>query len=269
MSQFNKESLEYLIAAVATMQAPQVVEGHYPLVTLPRDFKLESLKQFMVNQERIEKHVQLLDIGSFVEYFNKYKTPASKIFLNDYDDKKYLHAIFDYHKEDGTPQHLAHSAKYHFPHSEEWKIWIGNDDEKMKQDEFADFLEENYLDIIQPDHGTMLEIARNIEVRNNVQFESHVRPQSGQVHLMYSEDIRGTVSKGKLEIPESFRVNLRVFNRGTLYPIDARLRFRIVSGALVMWYDLITPHKAIEAAIKEIEDYVNKETGQNLLRGIV
>jgi uncharacterized protein YfdQ (DUF2303 family) len=249
---------------------PTLVEGHYPIIMVPADQRIISLKDHMKEKERIEQKIDLLDIGSFTEYFNKYKTPDSKIFMNDLDDKKYLHAIFDYHSEEGKkPLFSAHQAKYHFPHSQEWLTWDEMDGEQMKQDQFAAFIEDNYLDIAEPDNATVLEISRSLEANSKIRFESAVRLQDGQRQFTYSEEVGTTSNKGQLQIPEIFTLRLRVFNRGDMYDLKARLRYRINNGALTMWYDLLRPHLVIEEAVRAIENVVTERTQQNILRGIV
>jgi hypothetical protein len=51
--------------------------------------------------------------------------------------------------------------------------------------------------------------------------------------------------------------------------VEARLRYRIETGSLVMWYDLLRAHKVHEDAIMEVWGAIQSETGVSIFNGEV
>ncbi len=98
----------------------------------------------------------------------------------------------------------------------------------------------------------MLEIALSMQAKTKVAFEKATRLDNGQVHFVYREEIDGKAgANGQFKIPEKFIIGLKLFEGGSHYQLDAKLRYRINNGALSIWYELIRPHKTIEANLQD------------------
>lgn len=55
---------------------------------------------------------------------------------------------------------------------------------------------------------------------------------------------------------------------GDPWRVEAKLRYRIGDGGkLSIWYELVRPHKVIEAAVKELRATIATDTGLNILVG--
>jgi uncharacterized protein YfdQ (DUF2303 family) len=111
----------------------------------------------------------------------------------------------------------------------------------------------------------MLEVATNLQATTSAQFGSAMRLSNGAAQFKYHEDI--TASAGGFEVPEQFCIAIPVFQNGPTYLIHARLRFRLTSGKLQFWYDLVRPHKVIEAAAADITAIIKEQTGLPFYNG--
>jgi uncharacterized protein YfdQ (DUF2303 family) len=166
-------------------------------------------------------------------------------------DKATFKAIIDYHAVD-TPNNTNHTAEFALKKTPEWGNWLSNNKKAMNQEDFGRFIEDNLEEIIEPTGATMLEIALSIQARTDTKFTSSQRLDNGQIQLQYHEEINGTAgNKGLLQIPQTFTIGLKLFEGGEPYKIEARLRYRIKEGNLAMWYELIRPHKTVDANIED------------------
>ena len=139
------------------------------------------------------------------------------------------------------------------------------DGKTMKQADFAKFIEDNLPDIAEPNGSDLLIISRSLEAKKKVDFESAVRLDNGETQFTYNEEIKGTAGKGTLEIPEIFVLGIPVFHGGDAYKLEARLRYRINDGQLLMWFDLLRPERLLEDAFNQVIARVKEQLPVMLL----
>lgn len=244
---------------------PQVVADGIPYAVIPSDCKMVSLADAIYNKYRetpVRKQatVKVLDGASFIEYYNLFSDPNSRVFADETASR--VLAILDYHGAgtDGGPRWGEHRIQLDLRLSEEWLVWNGRNgqENKFTQMEFAEFIEDNTPDITTPDAATMLEMARTLEAKTEADFSSAIRLNNGQVQFTYSETVKGTYGSGKVEIPEEFLISIPVYVGSPRISIRARLRYRINSGKLAIWYDLLRvgeiERKAFMTVLQEIKD---------------
>ena len=230
--------------------------GGLPFVVIPQDCEVQDLSaliysRFAARPHRIIQAVTVQDVASFVAYYSLFSDPNSRIFADEPNSK--VLAILDYHAAgEGSPRWGDHKLTLQLTASDEWKAWIGKNGQqaKMSQTDFAEFIEDHTPDIRQPDAATMLEMARTLQAKTDVDYSSAVRLNNGQVQLTYNEQVKGTFGAGKVEIPESFLISIPVYTGSERVPITARLRYRLVSGKLSIWYDLLRYRDVIRDAFK-------------------
>lgn len=219
----------------------QVGDVQYAIV--PNDCQIKSLADMQYSQYRAQPHrkialVQVLDSTSFVEYYTLFSDVHSRVFADEPNSS--VTAYLDYHGAgENAPRWCQHRLNLKLEHSEEWGAWMGLSSEKMGQMEFAEFIEDNTPDIIAPRAADMLEMARTLQARSEVDFSSAIRLNNGAVQLTYNEQVKGTYGSGKVEIPEQFTIAIPVYIGTARVSITARLRYRINSGKLAIWYDLL------------------------------
>lgn len=239
-----------------------------PIYAIPKDMELHTLNE-LVNAQlprpyKLEQTVELLTEESFVEYFNRYATASSTIFVNDTDNT--LIAVLDYHDSPTEPAWKHHRATYKLPKTKEWDSWNKNNNVRMTQEEFALFIEENLREIIEPNGADMLQIAATLKAKNNIDFKSSTRLDNGEIQFAYIESIQGQAGiNGQMTIPEVFSLAIAPFLRGAPYQIEARLRYRINPSGLQLWYTLIRPHTFADHAFTEIVDRIKEKMAKGQL----
>lgn len=222
------------------------------------NYSLHDLDEYLDRPRRLMATQRMHTVESFCRYVTAFKgTPT--IILADVNSTVFKAAL-DYHEPGNKPSHCDHVAIYTCPLSDEWELWTKHDGEKFTQADFARFLEENLVDIVEPDGATMYEITRTLEAKKKVEFKSGVRLESGSVQLQYNEDTEAK-GKGSVDIPATFKIGLPVFQGGVRYELDAFLRYRITDqGGLSFHYDLHRPHRLLDDAFTGIAEKIKADT---------
>jgi uncharacterized protein YfdQ (DUF2303 family) len=254
-------------------------------IVVPAGSRLEQvnvdLEKFQLAPNRKKGNVTLTTAASFIDWVNRNKTPETVIYAKEFSTD--FKAIFNGHAAnvqpappvadgssssgaDGAPGWGDFTATYDCPLSEEWMRWHGNSqhaasvDAKrgMKHADFIQFIEDNLLDITLPASGAMLAAVRSFEAKKDVKFASARRLENGDVQFAYAENTEQQTPAGSLALPSQFEVTIPVFRGGAPYVIAANLRYRVSAGGLMLWYELVRPHKSLEHAFEavraEIED---------------
>jgi uncharacterized protein YfdQ (DUF2303 family) len=229
-----------------------------PIALVPHGVTLQGLEEHLPAPIRIRQRLTVLDADTFISYINRFATAASAVFCNGPEGRTFT-AVIDYHQPD-APAWREHSATYRCPITVEWGRWKEQDRKRMDQATFAEFIEENIKDIVQPNGllsapnaADMLEISRTLEAKKNISFRQGTRLDNGQVQLTYNEQIDGRAGEtGQLSIPEQFFIGVKPFLGGDAFCIPARFRYRIAEGRLTMWYELVRPDKVLEEAYNAV-----------------
>jgi len=204
------------------------------------------------------------DAGAFIAYVNQFKVAASRIF---YKQDGTFAAVIDYHDGIGsevTPRHADHIARLKLLRSPEWEEWAKHSEQQMGQQTFAEFIEDNARDILQPDPETMLRVASGLHATVGANFRQATNQANGQIQLAFDETINGTVNGKEEAIPTTFQVGLRPFLGCARYPVDCRLRYRIdrsSGAALKLHFKALHLEPITEAALEAIVARVKDETG--------
>lgn len=266
-------------ALAACNQATRMV-GETPVVLLPEGFQVSNLEKLLNAPTRKRGVTVLNDAESFVAVVNDQKGENTRLFSTI--NPPTFTAVFNHHANGAGWG--DHQAKYNAPISPEWGAWAKADKQKMNQVEMAQFLESNLVDVVyiakadatadkpaevgSPDGATMLEICRTLAAKKDVEFKSAVRLGDGSTQFTYNEEVRGSAANGTLEIPEQFSIGIPVFENGDKYRVDVRFRYRIGQGGdLVMWLELVRPHKVIEDAAKQLRADIAAKTELHVLNG--
>jgi len=133
--------------------------------------------------------------------------------------------------------------------------------------DFAEFLEDNTPDITEPNAATMLDCARDLKVKSDVDFNSSFQQANGTVHFKYSEQVAGKFGSGNVDVPDSFKIAIPVHVGGARVSLTARLRFRIGSGKLGLWFDLLRAEEVEHNAFVATKDGIAKDLGITLISG--
>jgi len=245
------------------------------------DKKIESLERFADRPLRKRAFVRLTDTVSFSHYVREHAQFGTALFGDQ--NKPSVLAVIDYHEPrndltvasdqpasplDNVPNWGEHRAELVLAQTIEWKRWISNSGAQLTQVQFAEMLEDNLPDIIDPVGASLLEIAQTLQAKNDVGFRSAVRLSNGQHQLTYVENLQATAGvDGNLEVPERIKLALAPFEGAPKYEVVARLRYRITAGKLSFSYQLERPHKIVEAAFKDVRAAIESATGKVVVLG--
>lgn len=234
-------------------------ENDMPFLVYPNDHSIKTFPELREHPLRIEQQVSHTTAQSFVDYFNRFSNETSAIFIDEVNTK--FTAILDYHESSAEIYPNAgwkkHVSTFKPAETPEWESWLSNDKKVMNQEDFGRFIENNIAEIQTPPGAEMLEIALSIQAKTEVKFSRATRLDNGQLQIGYNEVTNGTAGvNGNLKIPEKFSIGLRLFRGVDAYAIEARLRYRIKEGNLMLWYELIRPHAVIDANITDITDAI-------------
>jgi uncharacterized protein YfdQ (DUF2303 family) len=250
----------------AALAGPQNI-GNTPFVLAPPNYAIKDLEAMLPAPTRSRGTTTLRDVASFIELVKQEKTDQTRIY-GCYEPANFL-AVFNDNFMDATGWR-DHKASFSCPLSVEWKTWMGKNNVKLSQADFAQFIEDNLPDVASPPAAEMLEISRTLEAKKGVNFASGIRLSNGQNELTYEETISGTAGKGKFKIPESFTIGIPVLESGDRYSVECRLRYRIADGGkMQMWFDMLRPHKIVEDAIKQVWATIEEGTGQQIFNGSI
>ena len=235
-----------------------------PALLLTPDIRIENLEHTLAAPVRKKGSTTLNDAESFVAVVLDQKSDDTRLFSTI--NPPTFTAVFNHHA--AAAGWGDHKAKYNAPLAPEWKAWTGIDGKKMNQVEIAQFIENNLVDVAEPEGATLLEICRTLEAKKKVTFASSIRLSDGNNQFTFSEEVQGSAQQGQLSIPEVFVIGVPVFENGEKWRVDVRLRYRIEEGGrLVMWVELVRPHKVIEEAVKELRARIAEGTGMAILNG--
>jgi Uncharacterized conserved protein (DUF2303) len=230
----------------------------------------------------------LLDLTSLIAHVERFKDADTLLFAQDNRQSPSLTAVLDYHKAgaDADPRFGEHRAKFAFPLSDEWKAWVGGDKKPMSMVDFAAFLEDRIIDVLDdptdlPDDmqrfvkaiggniaspTKLMEIAVGLKVHEKSNVGETVNLASGEGEISFVST--HTDGAGKpLKVPNLFLIGIPVFKNDIAYRIAVRLRYRKRDGGLLFWYELWRQEPVFDHAFGEALDRVRKETGLSVLLG--
>lgn len=236
-----------------------------PFLVLPEGYEAKSMEEGLPAPTRARGGVVLRDTASFTAVVIDRKADSTRLYGKL--SPPCFTAVFNDTTGKG-PGWRDDRAIYACPVSVEWQRWTASNGKQMNQEAFAQFIEDNAADCVTPDAATMIEVSRTLEAKKKVNFASGIRLSNGQSELTYEETVSGTAGKGKFTVPEEFVIGVSVLEGGPKYAVTARLRYRIADqGKLIMWFDLLRPHKVLEDAVREVWHQIQTETGLTILNG--
>lgn len=252
MSDEANNVVQAAIAAATAMT--QNINAGARLALIPNGYKLADLEKYLPIPQRKRGNVQVHTVGSLVQYVNRHKTGSTQIYAN-MEPPRFV-AVIDDHADNNYEFGAGfgeHRVSYAPPLSPEWKTWMGSNGCKFTQEGFALFLEQNVVDVMKPVAGNLLDIARTLQATTGAKFRSGVNLSNGSVQITYEEEVNGSAGhEGKTTIPEEFVLGIPVMQGGPRFEVTAKFRYSIKQGVLSLSYDLVRPHKVIEAAVEDI-----------------
>lgn len=281
---------DYVRPEIETYDEP-VTGVHAPIVLSKNGAHVLPASVFDEYRERPRRRkgvAKLGDIDSLIAHVERFKDSDTLIFANDSREHPALTAVLDYHRAgaEGDPRFGEHRATFAFPLSDEWKAWIAGNKKPMAMIEFAAFLEDRIIDVLDApadlppemqrfvaaiggniaSPSKLMETAVGLKVHEKSNVGETVNLASGEGEISFVS--QHTDEKGRpLKVPSLFLIGVPVFKNGDAYRIAVRLRYRKRDGGLAFWYELWRHEAVFDDAFKGAVDRVRTETGLPVLLG--
>ena len=264
MSDMNVDVVNKLLSLGAATVAPISRPDGGLAVIVPDGCSVELLEDSGVLPRFVEEKARLHDRASFAQYVNTFKREGT-VLVADSDAETIL-ACLDYHEKD-VIHHNAHKAVYPVPHSLEWQTWQRANERNMDQVTFAEFIEENRRDILDPDAATLLEMVTQLQIKRNLDFTSTINLANGTQRLTANEDEKSTAGKSNIDLPTQLRLALAVYRGEERDVISAYLRTRMVGNKPTFFVKLDRPDQVALDAFDRMCAAVAADIGLTVLRG--
>jgi uncharacterized protein YfdQ (DUF2303 family) len=261
------DKIKSLVAAAGAIH--QQGDAHF--IITPEGYRVESItdkvRAAAPTPHRKTGTVHLTAVESFATFVCVQSTPTECFIYADVE-KRTLTAVLNDNQEHEAPAGWRdYRAVYTAELSREFSTWLAKNKVTMEQEEFAIFLEDNLVDIVEPSGEMLQKVALTLQAKTEVKFSSHRRLDNGQVQLGYSEEITATAGgDGNIEIPREFAIGVRLFKNGQAYKVRARLKYRLAGGKVKFWYELDRPENAVEEAFDAYVDSA-RSSGFTVLMG--
>jgi Uncharacterized conserved protein (DUF2303) len=212
---------------------------------------------------------------------------TNRIGMDRSGDSPKLIAVLDYHRAgaDGAPRFGRHRSLYEFPFSKEWQAWVEQNTETMGQAEFAQWIEDRIMDILDPGRALesaksfaamlntsfaspakMLEISQGLELHVGQRVKQAVRLASGETTIQFDEqhtDAGGALMK----VPGAVLLGIPIFQGGDPFQVPVRLRYRTNSGSISWSFEMHRADHILDFALDEACTEVAETTGLDVLEG--
>jgi uncharacterized protein YfdQ (DUF2303 family) len=248
----------------------QLIYGDSSLVTID----LEELEDRLAPHPRRKKgtvHVQ--DAASFIGYIEKHALPCTEVYADG--ARRQLVGVINAHEESTTDEaaenkagHGDHRVQLELLPDPQWTIWTKLDKQWLEQVSFAEHLEDNASDVIEPDAATMIEIAESFLASQSFDFKQSERLASGVVQFRYEETQSARAGhSGDLDIPTTFTLSLAPFVGADPVEVTARFRYRLRGGKLSLSYALVDVDKIARQAFLDHVDAVRDTIAPPVFQG--
>ncbi|MBW1639273.1 DUF2303 family protein [Microbacterium resistens] len=238
--------------AAESQRTPVAAGDIYLVRGMDGSLHLVDTDEYAEHPRRKTASRSVTDAKSFVEYVNRHALPGTEVYAHTNTSK--VVAVIDSHEakfdDAGWEQHRV---SLDLEHSKQWLAWTRADGKLMEQVEFADFIDEQWNDVIDPEPARMIDIARTFQAHTNANFESGFRETSGDVKLSFVEDTKAKAGqKGDIEIPSRIQIAVRPYVGGPIYSLWANFRYRLRGGSVLLGFKLERPELTLEAAFADI-----------------
>jgi len=234
---------------------------------------------------------EFTSIESLIDHVNRFKDGDSALFAIDDRSSPSITGVLDYHRAgaDGDPRFGRHRSLFQFPLSDEWKAWTKNDGEVFTMGEFAAFLEDRIIDVLDMIPGEdslsedmqrfvntvggsiaspskLIELSVGLKVNEESAVKEAINLSSGEAQVQFVAQHVDDAGR-PLRVPGLFLIGIPVFRHGPIYRIAARLRYRKTPQGLVFFYQLWRADRTFDHSFREACERVEVETELPMLFG--
>lgn len=234
--------------------------GH-KIITLPGSFKTEVLIDPDQEPKVTRRTPGFFETESFIGYVNAFKRlDQTRIFVHP--ERLKAEAVIDYDKT-ASADRGVHRATLQLSTSPEWKTWMDaaahTKTRGFSQEEFAEFLEENGVNVVTPPAADLIELVTKMQITRQVNYKRTVHLPDGRQQFTYTNDTEGNA--GDMAFPTKLELGIPVFKGGQPYRVTILLRYRLQDGGTLRFALIVHRHEeimrdAIMGDVKAIQEAV-------------
>ncbi|MFD1913830.1 DUF2303 family protein [Halodurantibacterium flavum] len=201
--------------------------------------------------------------------------------------------VIDAESRDPTASHCLHKARYGFPISDEWKIWNGISGKPLSKNEFGEFIEANAKDLLDPtpalldrkgssqkvepwearmievaaqlqgrfgQYAALVQLSREFQVNETSNLSVSTNRDTGEQSIQFV-DQHAAPDGQPIRIPNLFMIAIPVLDRGALYRLPVRFRYRKSGADIRFIIQIHNPDIALRDALDEAIARAGAETG--------
>ncbi len=257
-------------ALAAGVQFADLPETATPKALVPAGWKVQNLEPFQVRPVSKRATPEFRHAESAAAYIADHMDGHSRLYADV--DRAVAVCVLDEDEAVADPERprwRRHRATFAPPKHPDWIAWRNGDGKLLTQSAFAVFLEDQEPNLIDPNGADLLELCQDLQLLASVGVRNTQRLDSGARVFQFAEEHQGRPRGGKdgLELPERFTLALPVFRHGEKITIEARLRYRLDDGKLLLGYGLIRALEAEQEAFEGQLRTITEATGVPLLWG--
>lgn len=230
---------------------------------------LEPLERFQPLPYRQRGAARTTEPAAFVEYVRRLATDQTTIWVDQasWTSPPAVTAVLNDHNDEGLPGWRDHRVTLVLRPTPLWSHWVGRDGKLIGQLEFAEHVEDGLTAVVVPAAADMLEIAQTFHAARQVEFSSATRVTNGEVQLRWHEETQAGAGRNRsLEIPERFTLMLEPWpGSGGAYEVEARLRWRLDSGRLLIGYRLDRVDEVMRQAALDLRNRLAEDLPDQLV----
>lgn len=249
----------------ARLASPLIDRGDRQFAFVPEGYNLKDISDPARLPDRVRQDVAVDDRASLIAFVNRFSNSDTVLFA-DFDALT-ISAVIDFHTSNEpavAPRAGDFVARFKLLPSEEFLRWDKMEGEMWPQAVFAEFLDENSMNISDPEPATMLEISRELEATIGAVFKAKVSLQNGDRAFTYETE---TKTKGDLVVPKRFTLCIPLFNGEGPELLEANFRFRPTGEGLTLGFFWHRVEVRRRAFFNEIAAAVSEGTGRPVFNG--
>ncbi len=264
-------ALDTAIKAVTLAERSHVAADGREFVIVPDGFDLKDVTDPHRLPDFIRQTLTVDQPGSLAAYVNRFKTSESVLFA-DLDSAQVV-ARLDYHEsylgEEGaasapTPRQNKHVATLQLRETQEFKDWCEFCSDYLPQGEFANFLDENRIDVLNPDGGELLEIVKDLQTVSTSNFTGKVDLTNGDVRIGFETETREVQ---QVMLPKTVTLRLAIYEGEAPVEIECALRWRAQNGSVKLALVMRRINRVKRELFTKIANDVAEATGLPVYSG--
>lgn len=233
----------------------------------------------------------LHDLPSFLAAVARARDEGTAIYVSGHSLKAV--AIFDHDHAgpdgEATARWASHRAELAIGFSPAWQAWNRVHGESLSQTDFATFIEDHVVDIVDPmeldaEHPVLalanvlgvapaaraevVAASRGLRLRAEINVAESITLESGETELVFGEK-HTDANGGPLRVPSAFVLGFPLFEGAIRDVMLVRLRYRRAQGApRVHWTATIYQREEVRAtAMRDLVRFIAEETGAPVFLG--